>query len=111
MGVDRIDSRSPANIYLAFKQAMYDLGWLEGTNVEYRTAYADGDVDRLDALASRSDQAESRSDRGRQSITSGRLQRATKAIPIVMTSVNNAVGNGFVASLAKPGGNITGLSN
>ena len=38
-------------------------------------------------------------------------QRATKVIPIVMTSVANAVGNGFVASLARPGGNITGISS
>ena len=38
-------------------------------------------------------------------------QRATKTIPIVMVGVSNAVGNGFVASLAKPGSNITGVSN
>jgi putative ABC transport system substrate-binding protein len=37
-------------------------------------------------------------------------QRATTTVPIVMTSSSNAVGNGFIASLAKPGGNITGLS-
>ena len=36
----------------AFKQGIQDLGWLEGKNVEYRFVYADGDVDRLDALAS-----------------------------------------------------------
>ena len=42
--------------------------------------------------------------------TTRALQRATKTIPLVMASVNNAVGNGFVASLAKPGGNITGIT-
>ena len=42
--------------------------------------------------------------------TTRALQRATKTIPIVMASINNAVGNGFVASLAKPGGNITGIA-
>jgi putative ABC transport system substrate-binding protein len=42
--------------------------------------------------------------------TTRALQRATKTIPIVMSSINNAVGNGFVASLAKPGGNITGIA-
>ena len=38
-------------------------------------------------------------------------QRATKTIPIVMAGISNAVGNGFIASLARPGGNITGVSN
>ena len=102
---------SPANGYLAFKQAMYDLGWLEGTNVEYRNAYADGDVNRLDALASNLIRQKVEVIVVGNAITTRALQRATKTIPIVMTSVTNAVGNGFVASLAKPGGNITGLSN
>jgi putative tryptophan/tyrosine transport system substrate-binding protein len=101
---------SPTELYAVFKQKMHDLGWLEGNNVEYRTVYADGDVNRLDAIAS---------ELIRQSVdvivvgnaTSTRaVQRVTKTIPIVMTAVNNPVGNGFVASLAKPGGNITGMS-
>src|SRR6266513_4150061 len=41
-----------AHLRTAFKQGMQDLGWLEGKNVEYRFVYANGDVDRLDALAS-----------------------------------------------------------
>ena len=43
---------SPAEGYGAFKQGMHDLGWLEGKNVAYQAAYADGDVNRLDVLAS-----------------------------------------------------------
>ncbi len=101
---------SPTELYAVFKQKMQDLGWLQGKNVEYRTVYADGDVNRLDAIAG---------ELIRQNVevivvgnaTSTRaVQRATKTIPIVMTAVNNPVGNGFVASLAKPGGNITGMS-
>jgi len=42
---------SVANLDAAFKQGMHELGWLEGKNVEYRMAYADGDASRLDALA------------------------------------------------------------
>jgi putative ABC transport system substrate-binding protein len=94
----------------AFKQGMRDLGWVEGHNVEYRIVFADGDASRLEALA--------------QALLSQRMeviavgsaqaarvaQKATKTVPIVMTGVGNAVESGFVASLANPGGNITGIS-
>jgi putative ABC transport system substrate-binding protein len=101
---------SPAEAYAGFKQGMHDLGWIEGKNVEYRSVYADGDMNHLDALAS---------EMIRQHVdvivvgnaTSTRaMQRATTTIPIVMASVNNPVASGFVASLAKPGGNITGIT-
>jgi putative ABC transport system substrate-binding protein len=106
-----IGSRTnPHNGYVAFTQGMLDLGWKEGKNVEYRRVYADGQVSRLDALAG---------ELVRQNVdvivvgnatTARAFQRATKTIPIVMGSVNNPVGNGLVASLAKPGGNITGIA-
>ena len=88
---------------------MRDLGWLEGKNVEYRFVYADSDVDRLDALASElvSQQVDVIVAGSTQATRAA--QRATKTIPIVMALIANAVGNGFVASLAKPGGNITGF--
>ena len=90
---------------------MQDLGWLEGKNVEYRYVYADNDMGRLDALA--------RELIGQQVnvilVGSGQsahaAQRATKTIAIVMAGVANAVGAGLVASLAKPGGNITGFTS
>ena len=99
-----------ANNTAAFKQGMQDLGWLEGKNVEYRFVYADGAVDRLDALAVElvGQKVEVIVVGNVPSVRAA--QGATKAIPIVMTNVNNAVGNGFVASLAKPGGNVTGIT-
>jgi putative tryptophan/tyrosine transport system substrate-binding protein len=100
-----------AHLYAALKQGMRELGWLEGKNVEYRFLYADGDVDRLDALASELiGQKVEVIVAGSSSVTRA-AQRATKTIPIVMVGVSNAVGSGYVASLAKPGGNITGISN
>jgi putative ABC transport system substrate-binding protein len=100
-----------AHLYAALKQGMRELGWLEGKNVEYRFLYADGDVDRLDALASELiGQKVEVIMAGSSSVTRA-AQRATKTIPIVMVGVSNAVGSGYVASLAKPGGNITGISN
>jgi putative tryptophan/tyrosine transport system substrate-binding protein len=102
---------SPAEGYAAFKQGMHDLGWLEGKNVAYQAAYADGDVNRLDVLASELIGQKVDVIVVGNATTTRALQRATKTIPIVMASINNAVGNGFVASLAKPGGNITGIAN
>jgi len=98
------------HIYAAFKQGMHDLGWLEGKNVEYRVVYADGDVGRLDALANELIVQKV------EVIVVGTwqaalaAQRAAKTIPIVIANVSNSVGAGLVASLAKPGGNITGIT-
>ena len=99
------------HIYAAFKQGMHDLGWLEEKNVEYRVVYADGDVGRFDALANELIVQKV------EVIVVGTwqaalaAQRAAKTIPIVIANVSNAVGAGLVASLAKPGGNITGITS
>ena len=100
-----------AHLRAAFAQGMHDLGWLEGKNVEYRIVYANGDVDRLDALAGEliGQKAEVILVSSQQ--TARAAQRATKTIPVVMAGVSNAVGAGFVAGLAKPGGNITGFTS
>ncbi len=95
----------------ALAQGMHDLGWLEGKNVEYRFVSADGSVDRLDALAS-----ELIAQRVEVIVLSSQqaaraVQRATKTLPIVMAGVSNAVGAGFVGSLSKPGGNVTGYTS
>ena len=101
---------SPAEAYGAFRQGMQDLGWLEGKNIEYQAAYADGDMNRLDILAGGLIGQKVDVIVVGNATTTRALQRATKTIPLVMASVNNAVGNGFIASLAKPGGNITGIT-
>jgi putative ABC transport system substrate-binding protein len=100
-----------AQLRAAFKQGMQDQGWQEGNNVEYRIVNADGDVSRLDALAG--DLIAQKSEVivvGSQQ-TAGAARRATKTIPIVMAGVSNAVGADLVASLANPGGNITGIAS
>jgi hypothetical protein len=99
-----------ANVYAAFKQGMHDLGWLEGKNVECQVVYADADVGSLDALASELIRQKVDVIVVGNATTTRALQRATKTTSIVMANVNNPVGNGFVASLAKPGGNITGIT-
>jgi len=100
-----------AHLRAAFSQAMHDLGWLEGKNIEYRIVSAGGDVNRLDALANELIRQNVEVIVASSTAATGAAQRATKTIPIVMVAVSNAVDSGFVASLAKPGGNITGISN
>jgi putative ABC transport system substrate-binding protein len=99
-----------ADVYAAFKQGMEDLGWLEGKNLEYRIAYADLVVDRLDALAGELIGWNAEVIIVGNATTTRAARRATKTIPIVMANVANPVGNGFVASLGKPEGNITGVA-
>ena len=100
-----------APLRAAFSHAMRDLGWVEGTNIEYRIVSANGDVDRLDALANELIRQNVELIVAASSSGTRAAQRATKTIPIVMVSASNALDSGFVASLAKPGGNITGVSN
>jgi putative tryptophan/tyrosine transport system substrate-binding protein len=102
-------STNPARI-AAFRQGLRELGYVEGKNIiiEYRSA--EGKLDRLPALA-----AELVRLKVNIIVTPGApvaraAKEATVTIPIVMTQVGDPVGSGFVASLARPGGNITGLS-
>jgi putative ABC transport system substrate-binding protein len=100
-----------ARVRAAFTGGMHDLGWMEGKNVEYRLAYADGAVDRLDALA-----VELIGQKAEVIVVSSpqaarAAQRATMTVPVVMAGAANAVGAGFIASLARPGANITGITS
>jgi putative ABC transport system substrate-binding protein len=94
----------------AFQQGLRDLGYREGQNIliEYRST--EGDDERLARAAA--ELVGLNVDLLIVSITSAALaaQKATTTIPIVMTNVGDPVENGPVASLARPGGNITGLS-
>ena len=94
----------------AFTLGMQDLGWLEGKNVEYRFVFADDDVNRLDALARELVRQQVDVIMVGNAVATPSLLRATKTIPIVVASVINPVGSGWIASLAKPGGNITGIT-
>ena len=95
----------------AFSQGLRELGYLEGKNVVIEWRYAEEKFNRLPELA-----AELVRLKVDVIVTGGPnstrpAKEATTTIPIVMAQVNDPVGSGFVASLAHPGGNITGLSN
>ena len=110
-----IARRRPASgetdYYRAFPQGMRDLGYVEGKNLVIERRYADGKFDRLPELA-----AELVHLRVDVIVTAGTAatsaaEKATSTVPIVMGSTNDPVISGFVKSLARPGGNITGISN
>ena len=85
------------------------IGWVEGKNIAIRWHYAQGDADRLRALAAEIVAARPDAILARGTPATLALQRATTSIPI-LTGVGDPVGAGFARSFAAPGGNITGLS-
>jgi ABC-type uncharacterized transport system substrate-binding protein len=93
-----------------FWQSMRDLGYVEGENITVEYRYAEGNSEKLPGLAA--ELVRLKPDIIVANTTSGALaaKRATTTIPIVMTNAGDPVGSGLVASLAHPGGNITGLS-
>jgi putative ABC transport system substrate-binding protein len=94
----------------AFRQGLRDLGWVEGKNISIEYRYAEGRNDRLPDLAA--DLVRLKVDIIVAAVNTDALaaKHATRAIPIVMASAGDPVAGGLVESLARPGGNITGLS-
>jgi putative ABC transport system substrate-binding protein len=94
----------------AFVQRLHELGWAEGGNVVIEYRWPEGRNDRVAEIAV--ELVRIKVDVIVTTGTPGALaaQQATSVIPVVMTTVADPVGSGLVASLARPGGNITGLS-
>jgi putative tryptophan/tyrosine transport system substrate-binding protein len=95
----------------AFREGLRELGYVEGSNAVIEFRWADGNYDRLPDLAAQLvaipvDVIVAVGDPVILAAT-----RATKTIPIVMASVGDPIGRGFVATLGRPGGNVTGVSN
>src|SRR2546425_3705336 len=106
------DSPSASSIRTgAFQQALRELGYVEGQNIVIEYRFAEGKIDRFHDLAA--ELAHLKVDiivcGGGNGVTRA-AQQATNTIPIVMTNVLDPVVSRFIASLARPGGNITGLT-
>jgi putative ABC transport system substrate-binding protein len=95
----------------AFSLKLKDLGYVEGRNLGLYVKRANDDYARLPGLASELVSLAPDVIVSAANIATLALQRATSSIPIVMASNSDPIGSGFVKSLAKPGGNITGFSN
>src|SRR6266478_6875663 len=95
---------------IAFRQTLRELGWIDGQNIVIETRFADGDVDRLPALAGELLVLNVDLIVAGSSAATRASKSATTTVPIVMLASADAVGEGFVGSLAHPGGNITGMT-
>jgi putative ABC transport system substrate-binding protein len=93
-----------------FRQGLRDLGYVEGQNLVIEERYAEGKVERLSNLAAELVRHNLHVIIAAGSAAVRAAQQATNTIPIVMTTSTDAVAQGFVGSLARPGGNITGLA-
>jgi ABC-type uncharacterized transport system substrate-binding protein len=94
----------------AFQQGLREFGYVEGKNIGIEYRWAEGKLDRLPELAAELVRLRVDILLTGGSTSSRAAKEATTTIPIVMAQVNDPVGNRMVASLAHPGGNITGLS-
>jgi putative ABC transport system substrate-binding protein len=99
-----------APLWVAFLSAMRELGWIEGKNVVFEGRYADNRLERLPALAEELVRLNVDVIVGIGTLAPLAAKRATSTIPIVMGAAGDPVGSGLVASLAQPGGNVTGMS-
>ena len=109
--LDASTASGSAVLVEAFRQELSKLGWIEGKNITIEYRFAAGKSDRRRELA-----AELVRLKVDLIVVAGTPQalaakRATTTIPIVMTNVGDPVASGLVVSLARPGGNVTGLAS
>jgi putative ABC transport system substrate-binding protein len=93
-----------------FRRGLRDLGWVEGQNIVVEHLWVEGRFERLPVLAEELVRAKVDVIVAPTSIYAGAAKHATSTIPIVFASHADPIGSGHVASLARPGGNLTGIS-
>jgi putative tryptophan/tyrosine transport system substrate-binding protein len=106
-GTTETDQQAQRRV-LAFTQALKELGWIEGKNIKLEKRYSAGNPERLPGLANDLVQLKCAMIVAEAAQAVDAARSATRSIPIVMVYVGDALAPGYVASLAHPGGNITG---
>ena len=106
------NSPSPAATALfdAFWDGLRELGWIKGKNVTVELRYGENRLERLPEVAAGLVRINVDVIVGRGTLAPLAAKRATSTIPIVMAAAGDPLGSGLVASLARPGGNVTGMS-
>lgn len=110
MGYSENDQEAQARV-AALRQQLNDLGWREGSNLTTEHRWISGSTERMDTAAAELARWNPDAIVGATTGVLRALLRHTRTIPIVFLSVSDPVGDGFVASLASPGGNATGFTN
>ena len=105
------DQPSAEPLLSAFKQGLQEFGYVEGKNLTLQLRFADGKLERVPGLATELVTLKVDVIVSFGTVTTIALQKATSTIPIVMANTFDPVGTGMVKTLARPGGNITGLSS
>jgi len=95
----------------AFRDELAKLGWKEGSNLRIESRFSASHTDQLRTLAKQLVDLRPDAILGRGTAETIALARETRTIPIVFAAVSDPLGNGFAASLARPGGNMTGFTN
>ena len=103
------DRKTPGPLVEAFRQGLRDLGYIEGKNILVEYRYVEGGLDHVPALVAELVQLKVDVLVAAFTIALRAAKQATKTIPIVMVSATDPVAAGFVETLARPGGNITGV--
>jgi putative ABC transport system substrate-binding protein len=109
--LDASTSSGSAVLLEAFQQEMSKLGWIEGKNITTEYRFAEGKNERLPELAADLVRLKVDVIVGTATAPASAAKRTTSTIPIVMVNVGDPVGANLVANLARPGGNVTGLSS
>ena len=95
----------------AFVRQLQELGWAEGRNLQIDYRWAAGDAERMQVFAKELVALQPHVILARSTPVTAALLKQTRTIPIVFTVVSDPVGEHFVESLARPGGNVTGFTN
>jgi putative ABC transport system substrate-binding protein len=103
-------SQPPSESRQAFEHALSERGWVPGENLVIVYRFAEGKYDRLPALAAELVRLEPRVIVAVPTVAARAARDATTTIPIVMLFVSDPISEGLIASLARPGGNVTGLT-
>ena len=109
LGIAENDLEAQSRI-AAFRKGLRDLGWVEGRNVHIDYRFAAGDANRIKAYVAELVTLAPDVFLANSTPVVAALRQATTSIPIVFAVVNDPVGQGFISTLAHPGGNITGFT-
>src|SRR5262245_4768140 len=111
LGVLVIGNIDPQQFWREFRQGLRDLGYVEGQNIRFEFRSAQGDASRLPELAAELVRLKVDVIVTWFTPTAVAARQATRDIPIVMAETGDPVGTGLIASLPRPGGNVTGIAS